>query len=140
MPRRVGACLAEWHFGTDGNATPYVRGDWSGPEPGLQWSLGPASSLALPDAPGAAWLEIEGQGHVYPDLPTRPLSVAVDRRELGSFEVIGRTRLFCPWPGGGEVTFRHPVCPSPRDMGAGTDDRALGFGFEALRLYAGAQS
>jgi hypothetical protein len=140
LPRRLGACLFELRFGTGGNAGPHLGGDWSGPEPGLQWSLGPACAVSLPAVRGAAWLEIEGQGHVYPHLPTRPLAVTEGDREIGRFDVIGHTRLFCKLEKGTKLTFHHPVCPSPRAMGAGSDDRPLGFGFETLRLYAAASA
>jgi hypothetical protein len=142
LPRRVGACLVELRFGRLGNAAAQLRGEWSGAEAGLTWSLGDAARLLLPAARGAAWLEIEGQGHVYPHLPTRPLAVEAGGETIGRFEVIGRTRLMCrlprDLPAGAELTFRHPVCPSPRMMGGGADDRPLGFGFESLRLHAGA--
>ena len=74
-----------------------------------------------------------------PHLPTRPLTVLANGAEIGQFEVVGRTRLFCPVPavaGPLVLTFVHPICPSPSMMGAGADDRPLGFGFEKVCLYS----
>jgi hypothetical protein len=146
VPRRLGRERLSISFLDDGTVQ-YIGG-WSGPEPTHRWSLGAASGLrfareALADG-GACWLEIEGQGHVYPDrLPTRPLDVLVNGMPAGHFEVIGRARYFClvtpEMLAAGDavtLTFLHPVCPSPHAMGAGEDDRPLGFGFERLAFYA----
>ena len=129
------------------NALVLTSGGWSAPEPTHRWSLGPSSGLRfarsrLPRGM-AFWLEIEGQGHVYPpELPTRPLDVLVNGKPAGRFDVIGRARYFCLIPaemlGDSDdvaLTFLHPVCPSPRQMGVGEDDRPLGFGFERLVFY-----
>jgi hypothetical protein len=149
LPRRLGRMHLELGFGLDAQKNPAeVSGAWSPPEANHRWSLGPGSDLSIarknfPQA-GGAWLEIEGQGHVYPPiLPTRPLSVRVNGQVVGCFDVIGRTRLFCRIPAealdGHDpvlIEFLHPVCPSPCAMGAGEDYRPLGFGFEALRIFA----
>ncbi len=145
VPRRLGPETLNVSFRDD--RTVRYTGGWSGSEPTHRWSLGPWSGLsfareALPDG-AAFWLEIEGQGHVYPpSLPTRPLEVVVNGVPAGHFAVIGRARYFClvtadMLAGSDDVTltFLHPVCPSPRDMGAGEDDRKLGFGFEKLAFY-----
>jgi hypothetical protein len=150
VPRRIGALLLDFDFADGGNAEAIVAGEWSAPEDTHRWSLGASSGCAfsretLPRG-ASFWLEIAGQGHVYPPhLPTRPFSVLVNDVEAGSFEVIGRTRLFCrltPEMLGAadmvSLTFHHPICPSPRAMGAGADDRPLGFGFETMRVFAAA--
>ena len=150
LPRRLGDAVLRLSFAQDGVFAAAVTGTWSAPEPSHRWSLGEASGLTISKAslPSAAplWLEIEGQGHVYPQqLPTRPLKILVGGQLAGSFDVIGRARYVCRLTpamltGDGPITltFLHPVCPSPRMMGAGADDRPLGFGFEKLVLYAAA--
>ncbi len=139
MPGRLGGEMLRISFGRDGNAAAFIRGEWAEPEATHRWSIGASSALAVPGPVAACWLAIEGQGHVYPPhLPTRPLVVTANGVELARFEVIGRTRLFCPIPatsGMLVLTFLHPICPSPRMMGAGPDDRPLGFGFEQVNLY-----
>jgi len=148
MPRRLGRALLSYSFGAGGNVPQSLTGAWSAAEPTHRWSLGPVSGVTLPRdrlaGDGPFWLEIAGQGHVYPPhLPTRPLQILASGIDLGRFDVIGRTAIFCRIPraalaGGGDLplTFVHPVCPSPRAMGAGEDDRALGFGFERICLYS----
>jgi hypothetical protein len=147
MPRRLGPERLHLLFGQGGNAAPCLRGDWSAPEPAHTWSLGPTSEIVIPASllsPGEAyWLAIEGQGHVYPPhLPTRPVTVRINGHAAQSFDLIGRTRLFCQVPATAAplvLALHHPVCPSPRSMGAGADDRALGFGFESIRFYSKAK-
>jgi len=145
VPRRFGPEKLSLSFQDDGRV--HYFGGWSGPEPTHRWSLGASSGLcfaraALPEGK-AFWLEIVGQGHVYPPrLPTRPLDVLVNGVPAGHFDVIGRARYFCLVTpemfatSAVTLTFLHPVCPSPRVMGAGDDDRPLGFGFEKLAFYA----
>ncbi len=146
VPARLGAEVLSVSFQDDGIVQ--FIGDWSSPEPTHRWSLGPSSRLrfarnTLP--PGRAfWMEIEGQGHVYPPhLPTRPLDILLNGSSIGHFDVIGRARYFChvkpdvlDASNDLTLTFLHPVCPSPRMMGGGEDDRPLGFGFEKLVFYA----
>jgi hypothetical protein len=141
MPRRLGPQILRIDFGQSGNSARFTTGAWSDPEPTHRWSLGPSSGLSLPEGLPDAWAEIEGQGAIHPPhLPTRPFTVVVDGKEAGAFEVIGRTRIFCRVPAeAGTLTFLHPICPSPRQMGAGPDDRPLGFGFESVTLYARTQ-
>jgi hypothetical protein len=148
LARRLGRLHLELGFGSTAKNAAEVSGAWSPPEPNHRWSLGPASDFSIPrtkfPAAGGAWLEIEGQGHVYPPvLATRPLSVRVNGQVIGRFDVIGRTRLFCRVPEAAlegsdpvKIEFLHPVCPSPCAMGAGEDFRPLGFGFETLRIFA----
>ncbi len=145
VPCRLGAQVMSVSFHGDGRVQ--FTGNWSGPEPAHRWSVGPSSGLAFARAAlpgdGPFWLEIEGQGHVYPPrLPTRPLDVLVNGAPAGHFDVIGRARYFCHVTtemlasrDDVALTFLHPVCPSPRQMGAGEDDRPLGFGFEKLIFY-----
>jgi hypothetical protein len=145
MPRSYGERLLSISFTTDENAV--FTGAWSAPESAHRWSLGESSGLRIARGRlprnAAIWLEIEGQGHVYPPhLPTRPLRIMVNGVRAGDFDVIGRARYACRLSpdmlgGGSEITldFLHPVCPSPRMMGAGDDDRRLGFGFEKLTFY-----
>jgi len=149
MPRRSGENFLSLDFGAGGNAARYCRSGWAAAEAGHTWSVGPCSTLVLPRdllPEGAFWIEIEGMGHVHPPhLPTRPLTVVVDGQDAGSFDVIGDVRLFFLAPGslalgslapGGSgemiIEFRHPLCPSPRMLGTGDDDRPLGFGFRRL--------
>jgi hypothetical protein len=151
LPRRLGATLLSLSFAQTEHFDAEVTGTWSAPEPSHRWSLGESSGLTISraglpsDVP--LWLEIEGQGHVYPPrLPTRPLKILLGGQLAGSFDVIGRARYICrltPAMLAGEgpiaLTFLHPICPSPRMMGAGADDRPLGFGFEKLVVYASAE-
>jgi hypothetical protein len=138
MPRHLGAKCLHIRFAQGGNSDRFITGAWSDAEPTHRWSLGPLSTLTLPPGLPEGWLEIEGQGAVHPPhLPTRPFTVLADGKEAGIFEVIGRTRLFCRVPAAtATLSFHHPLCPSPRQMGAGADDRPLGFGFESVCLYS----
>jgi hypothetical protein len=146
LPSQLGAEVLCVPFQEDGPV--HTTGRWSASEPTHRWSLGPSSGLRfarsrLPSGT-AFWLEIEGQGHVYPpEMPTRPLHVLVNGVPAGHFDVIGRARYFCLVAAemladsdDVALTFLHPVCPSPRQMGAGEDDRALGFGFEKITFHA----
>jgi hypothetical protein len=143
MPRRLGKERLHVFFGKGGNAASCLNGSWSEPEATHTWSLGAKSEIVVPRnllPPGKAfWMTIEGQGHVYPPhLPTRPMTVLIDGSEAGHFDLISLVRLFvrvhlshAPL----RITFRHPICPSPRMMGRVEHDRPLGFGFESIRFY-----
>jgi hypothetical protein len=147
IARAPGPPMWEVRFGVKGNATPFQKDGFASPEAEWTWSVGKSCVLEIPPfaLPAADfWLEIAGIGYTAaPYLVSRPLSVVVNDVLRADFEIDDLTRLHVGVPGvvlsardGMKIVFHHPVCPSPLDIGAGQDARALGFRFEYLALRA----
>ena len=131
-------------FGRDGNATPFLRGGWSGPEAGFTWAIGERSTLTI-DVPGSAteyWLEMDVRPYLAPPLlPRQRLDVAVDGNWVHSFFAVPKGEIGCAIPGhlvAGraqvEITLGHPHAASPMLVAGQRDDRRLGLAFHRLSL------
>ena len=139
--RRPGEVLLDVNFSAAaGNADAYACQGFAEPEVRGTWSVGPRSSVRLPPVPGAALLEICGTGFVRPPyLVAKPFAVSLNGERVAEWAVGEAAALFVEIPphmahGALLVGFEHPVCPSPKAMGASDDDRALGFQFQTLRV------
>ena len=143
MPRRLRAPLLSLSFAQDGIFPAEVTGTWSAPEPSHRWSLGESSGLTISRAnltsTAPLWLEIEGQrpclsavlAHASPqDSGGRPAGRQFRCDRPGQIYLPAHTPQCWAATAPSHSPFLHPVCPSPRMMGASADDRPLGFGFE----------
>jgi hypothetical protein len=144
-PRTVGPPVGALTFGEGAGWRPSTEDGWATPEREHVWSIGPKSSVRLEIAKffeDTLWLELKGISFVCPPaMPFKPLTVEINGYPLGTrfiqdgfhefFEVprrfIGEVRSVV-------VSFFHPVCPSPEQVGASDDLRQLGFGFSFIAL------
>lgn len=138
-------------FRADGNAAPFCRDGWSGPEPTETWTLGHASHLVLPapTRPDSYVLALRFRPHVAgPALPAQRLTVLVNGVEVAAFRIAEKTRRACliPWAAIAidgtpalRLEFRLPDAARPADVGGGADARLLGLAFTALLLYPARQ-
>jgi len=133
-------------FGSGGNSLPYRLGGWSGPEAGISWNDGTKAELAFPMLPP--------KGPVVMELFAKPFLVdgKVDRqrlRVLVNGQPAGEITLIKPdfqeivveipanlfgASGAAALSLETPDAASPREIGAGPDQRRLAIAVKTLKL------
>jgi hypothetical protein len=131
-------------FGRTGNSAAYRCAGWSESEPRHTWTVGRESTLKLPRPadPGNYRIVIELGPFVWKDrLPSQHLSVLVNGKEVGDFEVREVTLLECtvPWSivepeQSVSIRFVHPDAAKPSEINGVADYREIAFAFELVHF------
>lgn len=127
--------IFDLHFGSDGNARPFLLDGWGADEHGFVWAIGSQSSIRL-DSPlpfGDLRLQLQIRPHInLPNLAEQRLTVAVNNHEIGHAVVRDGTLLVFEIPGEFaiapmELRLLHPNATAPAALGPSIDTRALAF-------------
>ena len=136
-------------FKAGGSGVSYLREGWGAPEGGGVWSGGKRAVVELPISPAQrtlanASLQIAAFAYLPTQSPSRTITVSVPGGQPETFTFGLRTALrhdfllaLPPEALKGEtvkVTFDIHDPKTPRELGAGPDDRQLGVGLEAMRI------
>jgi len=147
----IGPCIEppSLTFKAGGSGVSYLREGWGLPEAGGVWSSGKRAVVELPISPGQRTLEsasvqIAAFAFLPPQSPSRTITVSVPGGQPETFTFGLKTALrhdyllaLPPEALKGEtvkVTFDIHDPKTPRELGAGPDDRQLGAGLEAMRI------
>jgi hypothetical protein len=133
---------ADHRFGTGQRGNNLLGQGWSAPEEGFVWAIGRQSTLVLPpvEGPGRLVLELTVDPFRHPPhMRHQRLRVSVNGELLGDRRLGGRLAWWLEVPaeaasGPLRVTLDQPNATSPRALGAGPDDRPLGFRLSAAKL------
>ena len=144
-----GRRLMELTFGA-GEIGSFFTGDgWSSPEDGFVWTHSGESTIHLPPVhqqgtnPADSYqLRIVAAPFTHGSiLPSQRIGISLNGHDAGTANVTGICVLAVPIPAGLAmarpgitVTLRLPDAACPQDIGAGTDDRRLGFSLRRLML------
>ncbi len=147
----VGACIEppSLLFKAGGAGVPYLREGWGLPELGGVWSNGKRAVVDLPIAPAqrtltSASIQVAAFAFLPQNGSTRTVTVSAPGAAPETFtfnrqDAIRHDYLLALPPEAlkGEfvrVTFDIKDPQTPRELGLGADDRALGAGLEAMRI------
>lgn len=147
----IGPCIEPRSllFKAGGSGVPYLREGWGLPEGGGVWSGGKRAVVELPISPSqrtlsSASVQVAAFGFLPPQSPSRTVTVSVPGGQPETFTFGLHTALrhdyllaLPPESLKGEtlkVTFDIHDPKTPRELGAGPDDRQLGVGLEAMRI------
>lgn len=130
-------------FGKSGNAPDYMSDGWSVMESDGCWTIGAASTIAIPrpDAPFGFFLEMEFTPNLrFPFKTSQILVIECEGRTVGSFTIdrSGIFAVFVPPVAGTDskvlMRFIHPSYFRPSVFGNTAEGRELAFKFKRIRV------
>lgn len=147
----IGPCIEppSLVFKEGGSGVSYLREGWGVPEGGGVWSSGKRAVVELPISPAqrtlaSASVQIATFAYLPTEAPSRTITVSVPGGQPETFVFGLQTALrhdyllaLPPEALKGQtlkVTFDIHDPKTPRELGAGPDDRLLGAGLEAMRI------
>jgi len=134
--------LADHRFGTGQRGNELLAQGWAAPEDGFVWAIGRDCTLVLPPAEGPGRLVLELTVDPFrrpPALRHQRLRVSVNGEVVGDRRLGGTLAWWLEVPakaaaGPLRVSLHQPNATPPRALGAGRDDRRLGFRLSAAKL------
>jgi hypothetical protein len=134
--------LADHRFGTGQHGNKLLAHGWAAPEEGFVWAIGRDCMLVLPPAEGPGRLVLELTVAPFkhpPSLRHQRLRVSVNGTVVGDRRLGGELAWWLEVPASAaagklHVRLHQPQATPPAALGAGQDDRLLGFRLSAAKL------
>lgn len=140
LPQKIGNREIALSFREGGNAASFLDIGWSHQERVFIWSVGDVCRIVLPPLKSAGDHVLECIFHPFaeaPDALERVVTVDVNERQIGSFLISQRCRLFCVIPADAlqnqdalRLEFRHPIIAQSKN-----DPRPLGLAFYEVNIW-----
>jgi hypothetical protein len=141
----VTSLAAQYGFGTEGSARPYLQTGWSNLEPDFNWTEGHEARLRLPVPPDAGTLMLEiGLAPLIapPVLRRQRLILSVNDTQIAELTVGAEGRLGFEIPASVQdgaadlrIVLHCPDAVTPADLGQSGDPRLLGFAVTDIMLF-----
>ncbi|MFN2476109.1 MAG: hypothetical protein ABR526_07200 [Chthoniobacterales bacterium] len=131
-------------FGLGGDGLPYMTAGWSSPEANHTWTEGGAAVVTLPIEPanGSLILRMQLSGLTKaPELPFQAVELLANGIKVGDWQVGTDAEYTSEIPlelvrAGGPLRIEMKIAnaTTPKKLGIGADERALGVALHSLRL------
>jgi hypothetical protein len=134
--------VADHRFGLGQRGNDMLEQGWAPPEDGFVWAVGRECTLVLPPAEGPGRLVLELTVEPFrwpPELRHQRLRVTVNGEVVGDRRLGGKLAWWLEVPAAAaagplRVNLHQPNVTPPAAVGAGRDDRPLGFRLSAAKL------